>query len=216
MRRCALASVLLLACSRGPDEPEPPAITVLGDAPCQGICVDRTITPLERTHTQSWYAQSVRDVRAVFGPSFVPPNVVICTTEACVAKHCPLGRSQADMAPTPTIKVIAGGDRMPLIITHEMTHIAIDVKQLASTRELPAWLNEGIATYVGKSGRCTDDAAPVVDDLRRLVTTRQWWEAASTPGKVDLVYCQVEREIQAWVARRGDPSALLDLVAQRR
>jgi hypothetical protein len=189
----------------------------LHDAPlplaCHGLYVDPAMTDAEREQVKGLYSQAVADISAFFGPeSFAanggePPAVVMCTSDDCeVTFSGPTKRSHAQLEPYPTVYLSGLGPLTRGTITHEMTHIVLGLKQRvagATAPVLPAWLNEGTATFVGDNVNCAPGMAPGIDDLRRLDAGSHWWNFTNLPGKINPTYCQAEAEVSGWVAKHS-------------
>jgi hypothetical protein len=128
--------------------------------------------------------------------------VVLCTSDACQTTFTgPTKRSKTEMSPRPTVYVNGFGSLTRGTLIHEMTHVVVALKQRSMGGPvLPAWLNEGTATFVGNNAVCEPGMTPAIDDLRRLQNETQWMRFTDLPGKIHLSYCQALREVSAWVA----------------
>ncbi len=92
----------------------------------------------------------------------------------------------------------------PWIVVHELTHIL--TKQAGEgIAELPAWLDEGVATYSEGDWRARRGLAlqrALEDD--RILSVRSIGSNTNTPGDVDLFYGQSADIVEALIDEFGD------------
>ena len=113
--------------------------------------------------------------------------------------------------PTPTIVVNGLAAITTRTITHEMVHVEIGRRLGAKNGILPAWFDEGVATYIGDNAECDPKLPRGIDDLRRLHEESAWMSYTDLPGKLYATYCQARNEVAAWTTAHGR-AALVSLI----
>ena len=68
---------------------------------------------------------------------------------------------------------------------------------------LPAWFNEGLATYVGREPDCTGVTVTSRIDLTQYDDEATWTAWTNTQPNFTNAYCQARAEVAAWVAVHG-------------
>jgi hypothetical protein len=98
-------------------------------------------------------------------------------------------------------------------ITHELSHR--EFKARLKGASVPAWFNEGTATYLGKEEQCTP-AMHAVDKLSVLDSPKDWMEYTNQSNTAVLnAYCQARNEVARWTQAHGGFSAVLTLLDRR-
>lgn len=185
-----------------------------------GVFVDPSSSRDERAAVGGWLSEARAGLVAFLGPQRdEPPVVVVCTTEACALKFAgPTRRSRAIMEPRPTIVVNGIGKLTAGTMLHELLHVGLFRRLGARHPSLPAWFEEGLASYLGDNIDCAPRAPPGIDDLRRLSKVSAWQSFTNLPGKLNATYCQARAEVAGWAERRGRPALVevIDAVAEGR
>jgi hypothetical protein len=177
------------------------------------------------------FVQAQAKILAAYGERMGSPRVVWCKTMECVAFFSGSdGRSYANPGngkPRGDAKyafsfpalVITRQARYPRnvraveVLTHEMSHIEFSAR--LRREPVPAWFNEGIATYLGGEHDCRPGMRGI-DDLSRLQSPARWNEYTNQSGRnLVLSYCQASNEVGAWIAAHGGFGAVLELLARR-
>lgn len=98
-------------------------------------------------------------------------------------------------------------------MTHELSHR--ELRARLNGASIPAWFNEGVATYIGKDQTCTADANGI-DQLSKLADSRDWLTYTDQGSKVLVAtYCQARNEVARWIQAHDGFAAVLDLLAKR-
>lgn len=193
------------------------SVSLLAFAACAGaprpltrsVYVDPAANDDERRIASALVEEAAREVDAFFDAKTAAAEVVLCTTEACALAHAgPERRACAFLGPPAKIVVLGIGPLTKGTLVHEMIHVEIARRGNTS---LPAWFEEGVATFIGDNAWCPPGTMPALDDLRRL--DRQWAWAGFTKdlARRDPAYCQARDEIAAWT-KRHDRRALVRIV----
>lgn len=179
---------------------------------CHGLYVEPSVPWAQRELAKRWYGEASTEVERLFRSDAEAPMAIVCVTESCMRSFAgPTLRSRAMMQPWPTV-VIHGLDRSTKgTLVHEMVHIAIARKSEANHRGLPAWFDEGVATYVGDNVACNAEMRPAIDDVRRLRAGHAWEAFTDRPNKLEATYCQARAEVVAWLGGRKR-SAIVDAI----
>jgi hypothetical protein len=99
------------------------------------------------------------------------------------------------------------------VLTHEISHIELNARLRGES--VPAWFNEGIATYLGGEHDCRPGMR-AIDDLSKLQSPARWHEYTNLSSRnLVLSYCQARNEVGAWIAEHGGFSAVLQLLQKR-
>ncbi len=102
----------------------------------------------------------------------------------------------------------------PYVLAHEFSHV--EVSKRINGAHVPAWFDEGLATYVGGEPICTNVIGKGIDDLRKLDQETDWVAYTGPEDVFFKTYCQARAEVAAWIGRRGNAGVvqLLDAVRQ--
>lgn len=177
----------------------------------RGVYVDPAASEEQRKNVIAWVRDAAREVDAFFGTKVETPEAVVCVTEACAFEHAgPTRRSHATLGP-PAKVIIAGIDRLTKeTLVHEMIHVEV-ARRLKGKPPVPAWFDEGIATFIGDNGICPPSRKRAVDDLRSLERAWVWDRFTNTSGRLEEAYCQARDEIGAWT-KQHDRRALVAII----
>lgn len=142
--------------------------------------------------------QTILDlVRKVYGPSqAMQPEVPVCQSNACIDYFAGARRRNTTLYPDS----YAGQYVAPRI----------------GNQHVPAWFDEGFATYLAGDPICTNVSGKGIDDLRRLDWETDW---VAYTGPEDVLFktcCQARAEVVGWIGKRCSAGVvqLLDAVRQ--
>ena len=170
---------------------------------CKDVYVEPVMSSNERESVMRMYSDSLIELGHLFGlhdDAMIP--VIVCKSEACAIKFSgPSRRARVVAEPRPAIIMTGLGPRTKATFVHEMIHVEIS-RRTAGNPQVPAWFNEGVATYLSQNAPC-DGIKPSIDDLRRLSTGRAWTAFTEQPSKIDGAYCQARDEVAAWASVHG-------------
>jgi hypothetical protein len=195
------------------------------------VWFDPAMSAEEQLSVAQSVVQAHANIAAAYGERLGASRVVWCKTMECVSFFSGSdGRSYANPGngkprndakyafdfPALVITRQArypGNVRAVEVLTHEMSHIEFSAR--LHGKPVPAWFNEGIATWLGKEQDCRPGMRGI-DDLSTLASPSRWNEHTNQSGR-NLVrsYCQASNEVGAWIAEHGGFAAVLDLLAAR-
>ena len=198
------------------------------------LLLDPATTPEEQEFVAKSLAEARANIVAIYGEQKAEmPDVIWCKTKVCATYFSgPDGRSFASpgmghrregaqyVFRNPSI-VITRQARVRDIanlravetLTHELSHAEFRAR-LRKTN-VPAWFNEGIATYVGKEQSCRA-AMRGIDRLADLETGKQWTDYTNRDNKTLInTYCQASGEVGDWIDAHGGFKAIVELLGKR-
>ena len=195
------------------------------------LWLDPAMSDAERLGVAESLLQAQANIVAAYGDRLAAPVVVWCKTMACVTFFSGSdGRSYANPGNGQARGDAQYAFRVPALVitrqarypnhvqavetlTHEMSHLEFAAR--LRRQHVPAWFNEGVATYLGGEQQCRPGMRGV-DDLTTLDSGARWVDATNESGrKLVLSYCQARNEVAAWIASRGGFDAVLQLLRKR-
>ncbi len=164
--------------------------------------------------------------RRVYGPlQATQPDVLVCQSGACADYFAGPRRRNVTLYPNtyagqyvaPRMTVVLTSPtwtQNPYVLAHEFSHV--EVARRIGGGHVPAWFDEGLATYVGGEPICTNVTGKGIDDLRKLDREADWVAYTGPEPVFFKTYCQARAEVAAWIGRRGNAGVvqLLDAVRQ--
>lgn len=171
--------------------------------------------------------QAAREMdRKVYGElQATQPDVLVCESGACADYFAGPRRRNVTIPPNsyagqyvaPRMTVVLTSStwtRNPYVLAHEFSHVEL-AKRLNGAH-VPAWFDEGLATYVGGEPVCTNVTGKGIDDLRKLDQETDWVAYTGPEDVFFKTYCQARAEVAAWIGKRGNAGVvqLLDAVRQ--
>lgn len=195
------------------------------------IWFDPATTEEEQAGIAQSLAQAQANVQAAYGQRLGSPKVVWCKTKECALFFAGTdGRSHATPGNGKPRRGAQYGFYFPAIVltlqaqtskigaatnvlTHELSHIELRARLRGAS--VPAWFNEGVATYLGGGQDCRLTVRGI-DDLFELQTGVQWVDYTNQGAKQKArTYCQASREVGAWMTEHGGFAAVLQLLTKR-
>jgi hypothetical protein len=192
------------------------------------------IAPEEQERLKAIVVQSLDNVAAYYGERQADiPDIYWCASKECAIYFAGTewrsfaiqkgGRRHADgkhwferpsIVINELVRTRSKGSANPTYtVTHELAHLEMGARLKGGS--VPAWFNEGLASYVGKL-RCKPDSIGI-DDLGKLKDGVAWRDYTRPSGPYQHVtYCQARQEVGGWIERNGGTPALLNLLAQSR
>jgi hypothetical protein len=161
--------------------------------------------------SQAWTtgAEKVRDFYGSLRSDL--PDGYFCNSDTCrvyfsgkyMRSSFMLGMNEGDfLAARQSIIIAFIDERMPRVIAHEIAHS--ELEERIAPNPVPAWFNEGLATYVAGEPACPRNMPDGVADLRPLTEGNAWMSNTNGP-RGHAIYCQAMREVTAWLAKNGKP-----------
>lgn len=174
-------------------------------------------------------AQAQANIVAAYGERLAAPRVIWCKTMACATYFSGTDgrsfantgngkrRAGAQYAFSFAALVITRQARYPKniraveVLTHELSHIEMRARLRGVS--VPAWFNEGLASYLGTEHACKPGTRGIAD-LFELDSPAKWTEYTNRESAAKT-YCQAHNEVGAWIAEHGGFPAILQLLARR-
>ena len=164
--------------------------------------------------------------RKVYGTlQAAQPDVLVCQSGSCADYFAGPRRRNTTLYPNtyagqyvaPRMTVVLTSPtwtQNPYVLAHEFSHV--EVSKRINGAHVPAWFDEGLATYVGGEPICTNVIGKGIDDLRKLDQETDWVAYTGPEDVFFKTYCQARAEVAAWIGRRGNAGVvqLLDAVRQ--
>lgn len=192
---------------------------------------DPAMTAEERAGVMTSIAQAHANITAAYGVRLTSSLVVWCKTNACALYFSgPDGRSYANPGngkyrdgakyafSVPALIITRQAYHKPAdvrpaeVLTHEISHLEMRARLGRAT--VPAWFNEGVASYLGGEQTCQPGIRGI-GDLFELDAPAKWHEYTNLRGKQSNTYCQARNEVAEWIASHGGFEAVLKLLARR-
>lgn len=144
-------------------------------------------------------------------------DLIVCSTQACGAYFAGPSLRNVTLlqntfagqytAPRRTVVLTsAATNRNPNILAHEFSHVETDAR--LNNAFIPAWFNEGLATYIGGEPVCTNVTGKGIASLLSLNLQLDWNVYTGTPETFEKTYCQARAEVAAWISKRGNGAVI--------
>lgn len=164
--------------------------------------------------------------RKVYGTlQAAQPDVLVCQSGACADYFAGPRRRNVTLYPNtyagqyvaPRMTVVLTSPtwtQNPYVLAHEFSHVEVATR--TGGKHVPAWFDEGLATYIAGEPICTNITGKGIDDLRKLDLETDWVAYTGPEDVFFKTYCQARAEVAAWIGQRGSAGVvqLLDAVRQ--
>ena len=164
--------------------------------------------------------------RKVYGQlQSAQPDVLVCQSGSCADYFAGPRRRNVTLYPNtyagqyvaPRMTVVLTSPNWtqnPYVLAHEFSHVEVATR--TGGKHVPAWFDEGLATYIGGEPICTNVTGKGIDDLRKLDLETDWVAYTGPEDVFFKTYCQARAEVAAWIGKRGNTGVvqLLDAVRQ--
>ena len=164
--------------------------------------------------------------RKVYGTlQAAQPDVLVCQSGACADYFAGPRRRNVTLYPNtyagqyvaPRMTVVLTSPtwtQNPYVLAHEFSHVEVATR--TGGKHVPAWFDEGLATYIAGEPICTNVTGKGIDDLRKLDLETDWVAYTGPEDVFFKTYCQARAEVAAWIGKRGNTGVvqLLDAVRQ--
>ncbi|HVL44460.1 MAG TPA: Ig-like domain-containing protein [Acidovorax sp.] len=164
--------------------------------------------------------------RKVYGTlQAAQPDVLVCQSGTCADYFAGPRRRNVTLYPNtyagqyvaPRMTVVLTSPtwtQNPYVLAHEFSHV--EVAKRTNGAHIPAWFDEGLATYIAGEPICTNVSGKGIDDLRKLDQETDWVAYTGPEDVFFKTYCQARAEVAAWTGKRGSAGLvqLLDAVRQ--
>jgi hypothetical protein len=193
------------------------------------VWFDPALSSDEQLSIARMLVQADAHIAAVYGERQAPIRLIWCKTDECTlyfagtdrrpftarGKHQRKEGAQFTFT-APTV-VVLGKPRefTGNVLKHEMSHMELRARLHGAL--VPAWFNEGVATWVGgEHDKFCRPGMKGVDDLFELGRGSAWLAYTNQHrDKSRMTYCQARNEVADWMTKHGGFAAVLDLLAKR-
>lgn len=168
---------------------------------------------------------AVAKVELLHGLPFLrPPRVFVCASKPCFKQLVPTPGYTAAVLPGEILALsprldLEENERLPAILTHELSHLHLGQRLGHYTAALPIWFHEGLASLVADGGGAEfssdEDACNAWDtghriDFSLLDTPKKRYQAADFKMSIHQFYRQSWRFLQ--YLKRRDPSGFAGML----
>ena len=195
-------------------------------AACGNVFIDPTVAKNQYPVIVDSIGTAVQNDKAVYGVlQSTQPDVIVCNTSACGTFFAgaslrnvaipPNSFAGQYVAPRSTVVLTSATyNRNTFVLAHEFSHVEVAAR--LNGKRVPAWFDEGLATYIGGEPDCTNVTGKGIADLTTLDSVSVWTNYTATSAAFEKTYCQARTEVAAWIAKRGimAVSQLLQAVGQ--
>lgn len=195
-------------------------------AACGNVFVDPTVAKNQYPVIVDAVSSAVQSDKAVYGNLVsTQPDVIVCSTTACGTYFAGASLRNTTLPPNsyagqytvPRMTVVltsATYSRNTYVLAHEFSHVEVNTR--LNGAHVPAWFDEGLATYVGGEPVCTNVTGKGIPSLLTLDLESDWVTYTNKSNVFLSTYCQARAEVAAWVAKKGNPAIgqLLQAVSQ--
>ena len=202
--------------------------TVTMKALCANIFIDPSAEVANQALLSNSYTAAIQANKAFYGTlSLTDPDVVACNYTASNCANYFSGATLRNRILPPNIRfasysaprwtvvlISASATANTSIMAHELAHFELAAR--IGNGQVPAWFNEGLATYIGSEPNCASVTVKGITDLTQLSTSAQWETYTNNFQIIDATYCQARAEVAAWINSRGKaaiPQLLADVRA---
>lgn len=193
---------------------------------CGNVYFDPVVSKNQYPAMMNGIISATQSVKSTYGTLLsTQPDIVVCGSNTCGTYFAgatlrnlvlfPGSRAGQYTAPRMTVVLISATySQNPYILAHEFSHMEVNIR--LNGARVPAWFDEGLATYIGGEPICTNVTSRGISSLLLLDSQAAWTTYTNNPAVITETYCQARAEVAAWVARRGTAAInqLLQAVAQ--
>lgn len=195
-------------------------------AACGNVFIDPTVAKNQYPAIVDAVSSAVQSDKTVYGSLVsIQPDVIVCSSAACGTYFAGASLRNVTLPPntfagqytvprTTVILTSATYNRNAYVLAHEFSHVEAAAR--LNGTHVPAWFDEGLATYVGGEPVCTNVTGKGIPSLLTLDLESDWTAYTNNSAVFSTTYCQARAEVAAWVAKKGNAAigALLTAVAQ--
>lgn len=195
-------------------------------AVCGNVFVDPTVAKNQHPVIVEAVSFAVQSGKNFYGTLVsTQADVIVCSTQACGAYFAGPSLRNVTLFPStfagqytaPRLTAVltsATAPRNSNILAHEFSHVEV-ITRLNGAR-IPAWFDEGLATFVGGEPVCTNVTGKGIPSLLTLDSSADWTFYTASNATFEKTYCQARAEVAAWITKRGAGAVntLLQAVSQ--
>jgi hypothetical protein len=195
-------------------------------AACGNIFIDPTVAKNQYPVIVDAVSASIQSDKVVYDSLVsTQPDVIVCSTTTCGTYFAGASLRNVTLPPnnhagqytvprTTIVLTSATYKRNTYVLAHEFSHVEVAAR--LNGAHVPAWFDEGLATYVGAEPVCTNVTGKGIPNLLTLDLESDWVTYTNNSNVFLTTYCQARAEVAAWVAKRGNAAIgqLLQAVSQ--
>jgi hypothetical protein len=175
---------------------------------CDGIFAEKGTPEAKQRWIVDMHARALRRVGEFFGGIRAEkPEVFLCSSDDC--RQYFTGRTdnarssfQGRAGERGTITVTSIDASFEGTLAHELTHAELHTR--IGGHRVPAWFNEGLATYVSLSPICEGAPLARLEDIVALNESKAWWSETDAPTAESwAIYCRARTEFERWYMHHG-------------
>jgi len=175
---------------------------------CDGIFVEKGMPEGLQRWIVGMHTRALDRVGNFFGGlKAEKPEVVLCSTDDCrryFAGRADNARSSYRGSPGErgTVFITTIDASFEGVLAHEMSHAELHAR--IAPHVVPAWFNEGLATYVSRSPSCEYAPLAQLEDIRALADNEAWRNGTdATTQESWAIYCRARTEVERWYLHHG-------------
>lgn len=192
-------------------------------AACGNVFIEPTVAKNQYPVIVDAIESAVQRGKAVYGTLVsTQADVIVCNTTACGTYFAGPSLRNTTLPPNSyagqytvqrmtVVLTSATYNRNSYVLAHEFSHVEVNTRLKGA--HVPAWFDEGLATYVGDEPVCTNVTGKGIPNLLTLDLESDWVAYTGSTATFATTYCQARAEVAAWVAKRGSAAVVQLLTA---
>lgn len=195
-------------------------------AACGNVFIDPTVAKNQYPVIVDAVSAAAQSDKTVYGSLVsTQPDVIVCSSATCGTYFAGASLRNVTLPPntfagqytvprTTVVLTSATYNRNAYVLAHEFSHVEAAAR--LNGKHVPAWFDEGLATYVGAEPVCTNVTGKGIPSLLTLDLESDWVTYTNNSNVFLTTYCQARAEVAAWVAKKGNAAIgqLLQAVSQ--
>jgi hypothetical protein len=185
------------------------------DKVAEGLYVQSDVPAIIASHSGGNLLAADAAVKAFFGERQAGVTFLVCGSDACYRRFTGTQGTSLSMTFFHGLIIVSPRGNSPAIFTHELAHAELEQRLgIVLTPDVPAWFEEGLATFVsndaryigppGKGDRCLADPAA------NLPASRFDWPDLA--GSNHRLYASAACRVSRWLEAHGGQSAIITLI----
>lgn len=182
-------------------------------AVCGNVFVDPTVAKNQYPQIVESISTAIAADKAVYSAlQSSQSDVVVCSTAACGTYFSGPSLRNVTLPPNsfagqyvaPRMTVVltsATYGRNSFVLAHEFSHVEVAAR--LNGKQVPAWFDEGLATFIGNEPDCTYVTGKGIADLTTLELGAKWTSYTVNSANFSKTYCQARAEVAAWTSKHG-------------
>lgn len=175
---------------------------------CDGVFAEKGTPETKRRWIVGMHERALRRVGGFFGGIRAQkPEVFLCSSDDC--RRYFTGRTdnarssyRGISGQRGTITVTSIDASFEGTLAHELAHAELHAR--TGKYQVPAWFNEGLATYVSLAPSCEYAPQARLEDIIALDESKAWWSETDAPTAESwAIYCRASTEFERWYLHHG-------------